>query len=383
MTDEKSHTEAAEPHGAPQATDTRKNATCAPSGLQKRSGGHLDPIETTRATAGQFGHPADDGLIEREAAVHMLKIDTQPMDDLMSGAKTGEIRRDDRGFAVGDSVFLTCADGRTATRRITHIQRGYGLPDDLCVLSYARATPAARFTTDNSGDANKKVADLIDRAVLIERLDDVIDDYNHGLGWDASEDVRYIRDEIVRAIPAAQPAPRVKPLVWEKTGFPDEWRAGDYAIWHEPQGYQLLFWSIIEGEHHPTLEAAQDAAWRHHSARILSALEPAAPDGTEVAMAECQAFSAGYEAGEKATAGGEELAKLRTEVERLRDLVGKNTDASLRVAERKDAEIARLREALSECLGTLTGGMDGTWTDGVDCREMARAALRNEQKGDA
>ncbi|WP_374290180.1 hypothetical protein [Paenirhodobacter enshiensis] len=31
-----------------------------------------DPIETTRATAGQFGHPADDGLIEREAALSAI-----------------------------------------------------------------------------------------------------------------------------------------------------------------------------------------------------------------------------------------------------------------------------------------------------------------------
>lgn len=63
MTDEKSHTEAADPHGASQATGTRKNATCAPSGQEKRSGGHLDPITATRATAGQFGHPADGGLL--------------------------------------------------------------------------------------------------------------------------------------------------------------------------------------------------------------------------------------------------------------------------------------------------------------------------------
>lgn len=76
---------------------------------------------------------------------------------------------------------------------------------------------------------------------------------------------------------ARQPGQRVKPLVWEATGFPDEWRAGDYQIWREPRGYQLLFWSIVEGEHHENLEAAQAVAWKHHKARILASLEPAAP----------------------------------------------------------------------------------------------------------
>ncbi|MEN5276288.1 DUF3850 domain-containing protein [Brucella sp. TWI432] len=72
---------------------------------------------------------------------HNLKIDAHPFSDLLSGAKTGEVRNDDRGFEVGDNVHLTCIDGRTMDRTISHIQRGYGLPDGICVLSYTR--PAA------------------------------------------------------------------------------------------------------------------------------------------------------------------------------------------------------------------------------------------------
>ena len=79
---------------------------------------------------------------------HTLKIDVTPMDDLMSGAKTGEVRRDDRGFQVGDTVRLICSDGRTASRRISHIQRGYGLPDDICVLSYGRWPAPSRQKED-------------------------------------------------------------------------------------------------------------------------------------------------------------------------------------------------------------------------------------------
>ncbi|MNJ30539.1 hypothetical protein D3C77_251390 [compost metagenome] len=78
---------------------------------------------------------------------HALKIHEDPFAELLSGAKTCEVRKDDRGFAVGDTVQLhECGDanytGRTLRRTITHIQRGYGLPEDMCVLSYAQ--PAAQ-----------------------------------------------------------------------------------------------------------------------------------------------------------------------------------------------------------------------------------------------
>ncbi|GGU79477.1 hypothetical protein GCM10009504_40470 [Pseudomonas laurentiana] len=76
---------------------------------------------------------------------HELKIHTVPLNDLLSGAKTGEIRDCyDRDFAVGDTVLLRevaedrSYTGRTARRTITHVQKHYGLPDHLCVLSYGK-----------------------------------------------------------------------------------------------------------------------------------------------------------------------------------------------------------------------------------------------------
>lgn len=77
-------------------------------------------------------------------SIHHLKINKQPFDDLVSGRKTGEVRDcSDRDFKVGDSVELFMTETATGlatesiVRTITHIQRGYGLPDDICVLSYA------------------------------------------------------------------------------------------------------------------------------------------------------------------------------------------------------------------------------------------------------
>lgn len=79
---------------------------------------------------------------------HDLKIRRTPLDDLLSGAKTGEIRDcSDREFAAGDTVLLREVDdaraytGRTTRRTITHVQKHYGLPDHLCVLSYGQPAP--------------------------------------------------------------------------------------------------------------------------------------------------------------------------------------------------------------------------------------------------
>ena len=81
------------------------------------------------------------------ARVHRLKIHRKPFLDLESGAKTCEIRDcSDRDFQVGDSVLLMLVDEtgnptpNELRRKITHIQTGYGLPDDFCVLSYEPAT---------------------------------------------------------------------------------------------------------------------------------------------------------------------------------------------------------------------------------------------------
>ena len=79
---------------------------------------------------------------------HELKIRQTPLADLLSGLKTGEIRAcSDREFAVGDTVLLREIDdardytGTVLRRTITHVQKNYGLPDHLCVLSYGQPTP--------------------------------------------------------------------------------------------------------------------------------------------------------------------------------------------------------------------------------------------------
>ncbi|WP_081949000.1 DUF3850 domain-containing protein [Litchfieldella xinjiangensis] len=83
---------------------------------------------------------------------HELKTDPEVFRALMDGAKTYAIRRDDRGFAVGDLLVLretvsTGAEmaegaaleytGRAASRTVTHVLRGpaYGLIEGWAILS--------------------------------------------------------------------------------------------------------------------------------------------------------------------------------------------------------------------------------------------------------
>lgn len=63
---------------------------------------------------------------------HELKTVQPHFDHVRSGAKRAEIRRDDRGFAVGDVLVLREYDattdsysGREVEVRVTHVLAGY------------------------------------------------------------------------------------------------------------------------------------------------------------------------------------------------------------------------------------------------------------------
>lgn len=88
--------------------------------------------------------------------VHDLKTDPEMFVAVCSGAKTHEIRKDDRGFAVGDILQLreTVYTGeemaagarlvysnRELCVHVTHIMRGplYGIKEGWAILSFSRA----------------------------------------------------------------------------------------------------------------------------------------------------------------------------------------------------------------------------------------------------
>lgn len=82
---------------------------------------------------------------------HILKTDPEAFQAVLSGAKTFEIRLNDRGYAVGDVLGLretkhTGAEmqagapleytGRECQRFVSHVLTGYGLADGWCCLSF-------------------------------------------------------------------------------------------------------------------------------------------------------------------------------------------------------------------------------------------------------
>lgn len=80
-------------------------------------------------------------------AVHELKCWPEPFRALWHGSKTHEVRFDDRGFKVGDTLVLRQWDPKTRRyndgvcgelyKQVTYISRGpdFGLPEGLVVMS--------------------------------------------------------------------------------------------------------------------------------------------------------------------------------------------------------------------------------------------------------
>lgn len=94
--------------------------------------------------------------------IHDLKTDPEVFDAVARGEKTFEIRKDDRGFQVGDTLLLRRTrytgeqmhfgdpleyTGEQETRTVTHLLRGplYGLVEGWVILSLNRS-----YTEGNS-----------------------------------------------------------------------------------------------------------------------------------------------------------------------------------------------------------------------------------------
>lgn len=79
--------------------------------------------------------------------IHELKAALSVFDDLLSGAKTFEFRRNDHGFTQGNYLLLqeyrTTRNeytGRSVLVRVTYILAGgaFNIPPDYCIMSIER-----------------------------------------------------------------------------------------------------------------------------------------------------------------------------------------------------------------------------------------------------
>jgi hypothetical protein len=78
---------------------------------------------------------------------HELKTWPEFFTPVIEGRKTAEYRKDDRGFHLGDTIWLREWEpsteeytGREACAIVTHITGGALLPDHYVMLSFGRVT---------------------------------------------------------------------------------------------------------------------------------------------------------------------------------------------------------------------------------------------------
>lgn len=85
--------------------------------------------------------------------VHSLKTHSEPFIAVRQGTKSFEIRKDDRGFEVGDLIVLLEYEpsgdrftGEALLGHVTYKATGWGLPDGYCVLQLGMLSEVGPFT---------------------------------------------------------------------------------------------------------------------------------------------------------------------------------------------------------------------------------------------
>lgn len=111
---------------------------------------------------------------------HRVKADPEPFEEVWMDRKTCEFRVNDRDYRVGDSLDLVehrfeggilIATGREVYVEITHIQRGYGIPDTHVAISFRKTGRTWNIRSESEVHARLRKADVEAHRRLNERLD--------------------------------------------------------------------------------------------------------------------------------------------------------------------------------------------------------------------
>ena len=110
--------------------------------------------------------------------VHVLKTVDPAFAAVASGSKMHEWRRDDRGYAVGDVLFLRLFDpatglfrGQNLVRVVSYISRGpaFDIPEGFAVLSLSSELTTGVVTDTACGLLGEMLSGMLDLPPLYRR----------------------------------------------------------------------------------------------------------------------------------------------------------------------------------------------------------------------
>lgn len=154
--------------GTCQSCDQYINKAEAEKTEEERYSEEQDAID--RETAKKLREKADEEKMQQlpsqqEKKVHDVKLGTTFFDDVKTGRKTFELRKNDRGYKEGDTIVLHeykdgTTTGRTITKKIVYMLEDFtGLEDGYCILGLAEAAETLQ-------EAAAVAADYIDNPVM-------------------------------------------------------------------------------------------------------------------------------------------------------------------------------------------------------------------------
>lgn len=142
--------------GTCQSCDQYINKAEAEKTEEERYSEEQDAID--RETAKKLREKADEEKMQQlpsqqEKKVHDVKLGTTFFDDVKTGRKTFELRKNDRGYKEGDTIVLHeykdgTTTGRTITKKIVYILEDFtGLEDGYCILGLGEAAETLQEAT--------------------------------------------------------------------------------------------------------------------------------------------------------------------------------------------------------------------------------------------
>lgn len=152
--------------GTCQSCDQYINKAEAEKTEEERYSEEQDAID--RETAKKLREKADEEKMQQlpsqqEKKVHDVKLGTTFFDDVKTGRKTFELRKNDRGYKEGDTIVLHeykdgTTTGRTITKKIVYMLEDFiGLEDGYCILGLGEVEETLQEAAAGAGqDADNR-----------------------------------------------------------------------------------------------------------------------------------------------------------------------------------------------------------------------------------